>query len=575
MRARTRLSPSKPVFPGYVIVLGSVLTTLFTFNGHTFGLAWFLPGIREELDLNAREVGLVWSLSVFFAALGTPFFGKWFVDHPKIGPRRCLACVGFVFGAAVCLMGLVRTTAQLVATITFMRFFGPAAVMITTSKATNTWFRRKRGRIAVVLVSGFHLMQLFPLFVSPAIKAVGWRTAYAWCGLGGGLGISLFGALCFWDGGPAENGWRQDGDLPEPHVDDEGQLATKSRKLASPAAAAMANVKKPAAESYIPDEKESTTTAEPAASESPDPESQAEAKRASAERPHRAEDDGERDCTEETSKTLAEALRTPDFYVFALSIVVVELLFTGALYNFVNLFEADLSEAEIFSLYGVLTVFIPAFAVVTGVWVEFAGKKRRRAAEVEKPNGNATLRPRPDNNAHYYAIVLVQMLLQMVACALLAIQSGPGVRPASRFPLAVAFSGALAATLGIQDVLSIAGVLFADLFGSKHLGAIQGVITCMMTVCTALGPLLFGVCVEARAGPEGQGDDGVALRTLLFSLAGAAGLAATALAVMLMRSANAGRSRLALQIGAADVQRGDDSGGGVERTTSGRVIGVT
>ena len=230
------------VFPGYLALAGTVLAVLCTFNGHTFGIAWFLPGIREELGLDAGEIGACWSAAVFFAASGAPFVGKFFVDHPSIGPRRCLMVAGVLFGGVVACMGLVRRTEdggggvpQLIATIALMRLLGPVAVMISTSKALNIWFRRKRGRIAVARASLFHLMQLFPLFVSPAIRAVGWRVTYHWCGLIAALGISLCGCFCFHDGplfrdGPsATNGWFADN---APGV---WRVAEKSRSKSSQA----------------------------------------------------------------------------------------------------------------------------------------------------------------------------------------------------------------------------------------------------------------------------------------------------------------------------------------------------
>jgi hypothetical protein len=94
-----------------------------------------------------------------------------------------------------------------------MRFTGPIVIIVGSAKISNTWFLRKRGRVAIVFVCGFHLMILFPNFISPLIKWLGWRTAFHWCGLVSGVGMLVFGYVFFRNKGPGYYGMKQDGGM--------------------------------------------------------------------------------------------------------------------------------------------------------------------------------------------------------------------------------------------------------------------------------------------------------------------------------------------------------------------------
>ena len=85
-------------------------------------------------------------------------------------------------------------------------------------------------------------------------------------------------------------------------------------------------------------------------------------------------------------------------------------------------------------------------------------------------------------------LVAVQLLLAGVSSVLMVFVESMGA--------AVCWAVLFALMIGIQDVVMM--VTFAEIFGQEHIGAIMGVVTMIMTLATALGPVLGAVCVESQ-----------------------------------------------------------------------------
>ena len=132
------------------------MVTLLTFNGHTFGIAWFVADIKRELVIDDRAIALVWGGALVAAAACLPLAGR-LID--RVGPLRVLLAVSLPFGGAVAAMGAVRSEATLLLVIAAMRFLGPGVVLVATSKAINMWFVKKRGRVGVILVARRVILQ--------------------------------------------------------------------------------------------------------------------------------------------------------------------------------------------------------------------------------------------------------------------------------------------------------------------------------------------------------------------------------------------------------------------------------
>ena len=284
--------------------------------------------------------------------------------------------------------------------------------------------------------------------------------------------------------------------------------------------------------------------------------------------------------------TLSQALRTPEFHVFTLSNAGAVVLFTGVLYNFANIFnfndvredgdrvdpepaarsDTALSEEQILTLQTILTAVVPVVAVLTGAYIELGHKRYGRqnsSSDGDVSAAKTRAGRRRAMTQHYYRSTLVALLLQVIACALLGIQSaGAFSSNRSHFALATAFIAVFATLPGMLDVLFNSGVVFADCFGPRHLGAITGTTTGLLTFCNAFGPLLFGMCVErahpSRGSSDGAGDGGAALRGLLGALAGLAGLDAVAI-LLLTWCAKPNENAVAATVGADDDETGEAS----------------
>eukprot|EP00929_Paragymnodinium_shiwhaense_P063144 TRINITY_DN31563_c0_g1_i1.p1 TRINITY_DN31563_c0_g1~~TRINITY_DN31563_c0_g1_i1.p1 ORF type:complete len:595 (+),score=90.04 TRINITY_DN31563_c0_g1_i1:45-1829(+) len=496
------------IFFGWVVLLGAMACFMFTFNGHTFGIAWFVPHIKEELGLNDRDISLVWTGAVLVSAALTPFVGR-LVD--KIGPRRVLCAAAPLFGLAVLGMGFVPDESSaasvpvLVCTVAAMRFLGPNVAIVTVTKAINMWFVKKRGRVCVLFVCSLHLMLLLPNAVSPLILAVGWRRAYLTCGLIGGLGVLLSAATLLTDKGPLAYGLLPDGD--------QGCRDEELKGTSLPASAAGMQVQSDPGD--VDAAREGSTQKDLSMSRDvalePDCGMSAEA---------RCEDDGE------TQATLGQALRTVKFWVFLLSVVVVELLWTGLQFNFIGIFgpgsQMNVALEDLMYLYSTMTVVTPCSALFTGAVIERARGQAFCGGEATGTSSvSSSEKPRRRYGSHHFnCLVILQMASACAVCALLGVGEG--------FASAVCLVAALAVCIGIQDMLSSAGVMFADLFGNEHLGAISGFVTMCLTFCTALGPLIFAQGLQAH-GTE-------VLQLILWTTTAAAGLVIAMLIVMTLRS---------------------------------------
>jgi len=155
-------------------------------------LAIAAPAIREDLGINATEMGLV--LSAFFwtyALMQLP--AGWFID--KVGVRISLAlAVGFwsVFTMAT---GLARTVTQFVAARLLLGM-GEAAALPSFSKVAFNWFpRSERGIASSIFDSGSRVGSALSLpLVTWLILALGWHGSFVVTGL---LGLVWVAAWWF------------------------------------------------------------------------------------------------------------------------------------------------------------------------------------------------------------------------------------------------------------------------------------------------------------------------------------------------------------------------------------------
>ena len=169
----------------------------------------------------------------------------------------------------------------------------------------------------------------------------------------------------------------------------------------------------------------------------------------------------------------AQALRSPIFWALSLAIFLVELYWTGVNFNLLLLLSDALDEASILRVMVVIGVTSAAASASTGVVAERL-QRRRRLQSVPHRRG-------------LLALVAVQMGMTASSAVALCFVDGMG----SAVLWAVLFS----TMIGIQDIVML--LAFAEIFGKTHIGSIMGVVTFVMTLATATGPMLGAACVQS------------------------------------------------------------------------------
>ena len=148
-----------------------------TFPGHTYGWAFFLPHITEELALSPIDVSLLWAAALLISAPLLPFIGRLIDLH---GARKSLAVAAVPFVATVALAGVLVTRHWTVLLLVFfcMRVTGPGAILNIAQSSLNRWFVRRRGLATTVFIC-FGMLQLaLPSAVDATIAMLGWRPTY-------------------------------------------------------------------------------------------------------------------------------------------------------------------------------------------------------------------------------------------------------------------------------------------------------------------------------------------------------------------------------------------------------------
>ncbi len=155
--------------------------------------------------------------------------------------------------------------------------------------------------------------------------------------------------------------------------------------------------------------------------------------------------------------TLAEARRTPIFWVFALGLASVSMLSTGLFFHIISIFEDNGLSSTVAA-----SAFVP-IAVTTAI-VNLGGGILIDRIPIRW---------------------LLSMGLFLQSTSLLMAQA------LSSIEMAFLYGIILGATSGLMGIIN--GVSWAKYFGRRHLGSITGVTATILIVGSALGPLPLGV----------------------------------------------------------------------------------
>ena len=148
-------------------------------QSHTFSV--FVGPIGDELGLSGTEMTLAYGTATLGAALCLPLMGR-YLD--RVGPRRMLAIVAVLLGAACLAFGSAGGIIWLTLGFAALRFLGQGSLMLGSANLVAQWFQRRRGFALSLMTLGFSAsMAVHPALGEWLIDLVGWRQAWLWLGV--------------------------------------------------------------------------------------------------------------------------------------------------------------------------------------------------------------------------------------------------------------------------------------------------------------------------------------------------------------------------------------------------------
>lgn len=387
---------------GWVTLTVAALAMVGTLPGRTQGLGLITEPLIRDLGIERvrfAEINLIATLigSVFCLGVGR------LID--RFGSRAVLTLVSLALGVTVVLMSRTTHVWLLVVLITLTRGLGQSALSVVSLAAVGKWFARRlpSAMAAYTVIMSVGFMVAFPV-VGALTSARGWRVSWM------AVGVALTAGL-------APLAWLLVRSTPEScglAIDGDRLVALEPQRDAAQVLSGPFDSQQ-----------------------------------------------GKRSLRTRPDATLSDALRTPAFWVFALSSAVYGLVASGiALFNESILAERGF-EAAIYHRSLVFT----ALAALAGNFA--AGAMAARGS----------LRP-------------------LLVCSMVLLASGLAVLPHVTTELHIVF---YAIAMGVAGgfVMIVFFSFWGQTYGRLHLGRIQGAAQAVTVLASAVGPLLLAWCVES------------------------------------------------------------------------------
>eukprot|EP00035_Acanthoeca_spectabilis_P001548 m.80948 g.80948 ORF g.80948 m.80948 type:complete len:496 (+) comp10956_c0_seq2:167-1654(+) len=432
-------------FYGYVIIAASMSLGICTSPGHSTGISVFIDPIMADLNTSRTAVSATWTTALLGASTLAPAAGA---ALDAYGPRPVALGATALMASALLLLSVATSAPMVGIALGLMRFAGPEVLIIVGSTTTNRWWVKRRG-FASVLKSLQRIVVLsFPAAISETVTNVGWRVTLQGLALAVAVvGCGASGALY---SDPESCGLLPDGATAQPAA---GTRTPRQPTLDS-------EVSPPTVENHTQDTQDDIQrTAEP--------------------RPPGVSVDAAvahpsgiaARVIDEPSWSFEDVMREPFFWLLTVAAVFFNMFWTGVSMHRIDLFAHKGVSVDDIAAMTVRAAFINSgSSFVLGLLVDKVSVSGR-----------------------------VNLLLVAYAaqCTLIAVLCAPasshfGVTSAARAQLWYATYGLF---VGVQSC--IRSLVFADLFGRRALGSVNGVIHAMGTASAGLGPLAFGWCREA------------------------------------------------------------------------------
>jgi MFS family permease len=410
---------------GWVNVVIAAVAMAATFPGRTHGLGMFTESLKRDFGLSNTFYGQLNLWATLIGALFCIPIG-WLVD--RFGSRWVLTANYIAFGASILWMSIAEGWPALFGCLILTRGLGQSALSVVSITLVAKWFKGSSLSFAMAVYSVLMSAMFAGItkLVSMAILDGNWEwrmtmAVMGWAMLAGPTTFSMF----FTRSTPPEH---SDDPLLGAHGMTLGELSEGEKHLKHALTA------QPPSSHYL--------------SEAPP---QADAPASADIAPRREDGDLE-------GATLSDALRTPAFWVFSLSVSFYGLISSGIFLFNEEIFrdrniarEAYHGALMLSFIVGLASKFVAAW--LSGYW--------------------------PINR-------LLALSMAVLMAALLALPLVQEAWHAYLYAIAMSISG------GVVALVFFA--VWGQAFGRREVGRIQGIAQMLTVLASAVGPLLFGSC---------------------------------------------------------------------------------
>ena len=158
------------------------MAMIATAPGQTVVISQFNNAIRTDLGLSASSLSAAYMVGTVAAAFPVVLIGK---ASDRFGPRLMTGIIAVVFAIVCACVGLANGIVGLTIAFFLLRFLGQGSLGLVSGHALALWFERRLGSM-----NGLKLMiaqlgfAIIPAITLWLIDAYGWRAAYQLLGVG-------------------------------------------------------------------------------------------------------------------------------------------------------------------------------------------------------------------------------------------------------------------------------------------------------------------------------------------------------------------------------------------------------
>lgn len=169
-------------FYGWAILGVVSVAMIATSPGQSVVVSMFNNAFREDLGITATALSTAYMVGTMAASLPLVLVGK---ASDRFGPRLVMGAITIAFALACAGMALVGGIVSLTVGFFMLRFLGMGSLGLVSGHMLALWFERRLGTMnGLKMISAQIGFATIPAIALVLIDQVGWRTAYSILGAG-------------------------------------------------------------------------------------------------------------------------------------------------------------------------------------------------------------------------------------------------------------------------------------------------------------------------------------------------------------------------------------------------------